>query len=131
MGRTSRPSVKYGGGGIIMWGVLLQEELAWGNRKLCGSIEQHVKTSARKLKLGHKRFLQVISDPKDIARLDTKQLKNSKTKSSTFVLVPKKISEQDAFVRKAVKKLSSCAPVLSGGIFSLSTLAFNKLKRPR
>lgn len=45
-------------------------------RTLCEKINQHLKTLAKKLKLGHKWFLQMLNNPMHAAKLATKWLKD-------------------------------------------------------
>ena len=50
------------------------------NGKLCGYIEQHLKTSVRKLKLGCKWDFQMDNDPKHTSKVVAKWLKDNKVK---------------------------------------------------
>ena len=80
--------MKHGCGSIMLWGCfaaggtgalhkldgLMREE------KYVDILKQHLKTSVRKLKLGHKWFFQIDNDPKHTSKVEAKWLKDNKVK---------------------------------------------------
>jgi hypothetical protein len=80
--------VKHGGGSIVLWGCFA----AGGTGALhtidgimrteyyVDLLKQHLKTSVRKLKLGHKCVFQMDNDPKHTSKVVENWLKDNKVK---------------------------------------------------
>ena len=121
------PTVKYGGGSIMLWGCFAAEGTG-ALHKIDGImrkehfvdiLKQHLKTAARKLKLGRKWVFQMDTDPKHTSKLVTKWLKDNKVKvlerpsqsHRTFVGGTEKASAS-----KKAYKPDPVPPVLSRGV---------------
>ena len=80
------PTVKYGGGSIMLWGcfaaggtgALHKIDGIMRKEHYVEILKQHLKISARKLKLRCKWVFQMDNDPKHTAKLVTKWLKDNK-----------------------------------------------------
>jgi hypothetical protein len=85
--KNTIPTVKHGGGSIILLGALLQEGLVHFKRdgimrqeNYVDILKQHLKTSVRKLKLGCKWVFQMDNDPKHTSKVVAKWLMDNKVK---------------------------------------------------
>ena len=87
-GRTTSQPLKHGGGSIMLWGCFVAGETGAFHRIdgimrmdiYVDILKQHLKTSARKLKLGCKWVFQMDNDPKHTSKVVAKWLKDNKVK---------------------------------------------------
>uniref|UniRef100_A0A8K9XWT0 Tc1-like transposase DDE domain-containing protein n=1 Tax=Oncorhynchus mykiss TaxID=8022 RepID=A0A8K9XWT0_ONCMY len=87
--RNPIPIVKHGGGSIMLWGWCFAAGGTGALHIIDGImrmenyvdiLKQHLKTSVRKLKIGHKWVFQMDNDPKHTSKDVAKWLKDNKVK---------------------------------------------------
>ena len=126
------PPVKHGGGSIMLWGcftaggtgALHKIDGLMRTENYVEILKQHLKTSVRKLKLGHKWVFQMDNDPKHISKVVAKWFKNNTAKglvwpsqSSDLNPIDKLWEElKKAWASKEAYKPDSVTPALSGGM---------------
>ena len=85
--KNTIPTVKHRGDSIMLWGCFaaggtgaLHKIDGIMRRKIVCILKQHLKTSVRKLKLGHKWVFQMDNDPNHTSKVVAKWLKDNKVK---------------------------------------------------